>query len=189
MAPGLSVSATNENGEAEITYVNRITRQFVVNDKKSTVRMIPRARRFAGMMGLYEPASRIFFSLGTRWVVADELINFENQKELDRFLYQGSAVFDWVFTDDGLTVGFFSSPDGANVNVDVFQLFVNGIKPTKIEGSRPDQITLYLDGKVIPTSRLVFEGAEKIPFWRVFKDPDADFEVGLTGVHGQVVAE
>jgi hypothetical protein len=61
-------------------------------------------------------------------------------KEIEAKLYEGSAVSDWVYTDDGLVLGFSESPDRHQVNIDVYQFLLNGKKPNGIEGSRTELI-------------------------------------------------
>lgn len=63
-------------------------------------------------------------------------------KDIEKELYQGSAVLDWVYTDDGLVVGFAKISSRRQVNIDVYQFYLNGKKPSKIKGSRPNNIKI-----------------------------------------------
>ena len=75
-----------------------------------------------------------------RIVANDSEIHFDNMDELVKFLYQGSEYYDWTYTDDGLIVGFGHDDTREQVNIDVFQAFVDGKKPDVIDGSRSDNI-------------------------------------------------
>lgn len=63
-------------------------------------------------------------------------------KDLKAKLYEGSAVLDWVYTNDGLVVGFSKSPSRNQVNIYVYQYTINNKKPSSIEGSRPENIII-----------------------------------------------
>jgi hypothetical protein len=39
-------------------------------------------------------------------------------------------------------IGFFKSLDRNQVNIEVYQLYVNGIKPTMLKGSRPENLKI-----------------------------------------------
>jgi hypothetical protein len=103
--------------------------------------MIPRPEPFEGRWGLYEPADTlIFFVPDTRLVVEESVIDFENYDEIYAFLYQGSAVEDWVYTPDGLVVGFGRSPERFQINVDLYQILIHGKRPIALRGARPSNI-------------------------------------------------
>jgi hypothetical protein len=57
-------------------------------------------------------------------------------------LKQGSSVLDRVYTDDGFVVGFARSPERNQVNIEVYQLYLNGKKPSQLDGSQPDKLKI-----------------------------------------------
>lgn len=106
--------------------------------------MIPREERFMGKLGLYEPAGR-FVSLpgDVRLVVQEATRDFDDYRQLYAALYESSAVMDWVYTRDGLVVGFSRTPERGNqVDVDVYQFLVQGQKPSDLKGAREEAIRL-----------------------------------------------
>jgi len=58
---------------------------------------------------------------------------------------------DWVYTADGLVVGFSKTPPPSQrppggppsaVNITLWQLLIHGKKPIALKGARPDHIVL-----------------------------------------------
>jgi len=106
--------------------------------------MIPREERFMGKLGLYEPAGRIVSLPGdVRLVVQEATRDFAGYSQLYAALYEGSAVMDWVYTRDGLVVGFSRTPERGNqINVDLYQFLVQGQKPRDLKGAREEAVRL-----------------------------------------------
>ena len=75
-----------------------------------------------------------------RVVASDSQLHFDSMSDIDKWLYQSSGVLDWVYTDDGLVVGFNKNPSRNQVDIAVYQLYLNGEKPKKLKGSRPENI-------------------------------------------------
>lgn len=106
--------------------------------------MIPREERFMGKLGLYEPAGR-FRSLpgDVRLVVQEATRDFEDYRQLYAALYESNAVMDWVYTRDGLVVGFSRTPERGNqINVDVYQFLVQGQKPSDLKGANENAVRM-----------------------------------------------
>jgi hypothetical protein len=142
LGPGESVTATNKFGTVKVSYVAPTKRRYAWDGKSKVVTMIPRQERFMGRLGLYEPAGRIVELPGdVRLVVQEATLNYENYDQVYADLYQGSAVMDWVYTRDGLVVGFGRAPEQGNqMNVDVYQFLVRGAKPSDLKGAREGAI-------------------------------------------------
>jgi hypothetical protein len=142
MLPGMKIEAKNKNGEFGIEWLGPLKRKYNWNGKTATRTLIPRKERFMGRLGAYDPASASFITVmfRTRIVADDSVLNFSTMKEIEAKLYESSAVYDWVYTDDGLVLGFSESPDRHQVNIDVYQFLLNGKKPNGIKGSRPELI-------------------------------------------------
>ena len=146
MQPDMVIEASNKNGTVIIEYISPLERRYKWGDHNEKRTLIPRKQRFTGRLGAYDPASAYFWEIFAPRIVADDSqLHFENMKDLKTWLFQGSAVSDWVYTDDGLVVGFFESPSRNQVNIDVYQLYINGEKPSKLDGSRPDNIVVKIN--------------------------------------------
>ena len=141
MEPGMHIEATNKNGTVFIEYIDPLKRRFRWDDYDEERTLIPRKKRFMGELGAYDPADAYIWEVFTpRIVVRDSQLHFDSMSDIDKWLYQSSDVLDWVYTDDGFVVGFRKKPSRKQVNIEVFQLYLNGEKPAKLEGSRPENI-------------------------------------------------
>jgi hypothetical protein len=143
MVSGMQIKATNKNGTVIIEYLSPSKRRYIWEGYEEVRVLIPRKRKWLGMLGGYNPATRYFWEFWKpmpRIVANDSEIHFDNMDELVKFLYQGSEYYDWTYTDDGLIVGFGHDDTREQVNIDVFQAFVDGKKPDVIDGSRSDNI-------------------------------------------------
>ena len=142
MDPGIIIEATNKNGTVIIEYLSPLERRYRWGryDEKRT--LIPRKKRFRGRLGAYDPATTFLISYGPRILANDSQRHFQNMEEVKAKLYESSAVMDWVYTNNGLVVGFSKDPTSKAVNIDVYQYYINGKKPTKLEGSRPEKIKI-----------------------------------------------
>ena len=50
---------------------------------------------------------------------------------------------DWVYTNDGLVIGFGRTPVRKQINIDLFQFLLLRQKQGAIAGARPDNIRLF----------------------------------------------
>jgi hypothetical protein len=150
LQPGMTVMAENKNGIVKISYVSVLKRKFTWNGKSQVVRMIPRSERWQGMLGLYNPASTWFMSCRKRLVVQEAQLLFNTQEEIKAFLKEGSSYMDWVYTRDGLVVGFGETPARNQVNIDLWQIYLTDRKPNDLSGARPDNIRIICNGNGQP---------------------------------------
>jgi hypothetical protein len=104
--------------------------------------MIPRDEPFMGRVGIYNPAESWGINLDTRVVYDESIIDFPDYDHIYSFLLQSSDVMDWVYTEDGLVVGFGRAPQRQQINVYIYQLLLNGKKPQNLKGARPNFIWL-----------------------------------------------
>lgn len=139
---GMTITATNKNGTVNIKWLSPLKRQFSWGNNKAVRTLWPRKERFMGKLGAYDPAPQSTFNFwsGVRIVSDDSRIDFSSREELDAFLYQGSAVLDWVFNNEGWVVGFAKAPSRNQINIDLYRITINGKSPGWIKGSRPNQI-------------------------------------------------
>ena len=143
MQPGMVIEATNKNGTVYIEYLSPLERRYKWNGHDEKRLLIPREESWLGRQGAYDPATAYFWEIfSTRIVAEDSQVDFETMEDVEKWLYQGSAVMDWVYTDDGLVIGFAKTSSRNQVNIEVYQFYINGKKPSVLKGSRPENINV-----------------------------------------------
>jgi len=159
MEPGMIIEATNKYGTVIIEYLSPLERRYKWGRYDEVRTLIPRKERWLGKLGAYDPADAFVWERGPRIVANDSQRHFQSMEEVEAQLYESSAVMDWVYTDDGLVIGFSKTPSRKQVSIDVYQYYINGKKPTKLEGSRPKNIKIIKR----PNKSSNLTGAENAP--------------------------
>lgn len=147
MQPGMRIAATNKNGTIIIEAISPLKRRFQWENFDETRILIPRKERWMGRLGAYDPASRFFWEFWKplpRIVANDSQLHFQSMQEIEAFLRQGRNFFDWVYTDSGLVVGFGLDDSRSQVNISVYQIYLDGEYPKSIKGSRPEKIQITM---------------------------------------------
>ena len=143
LSEGQTVEATNKSGKIRISYVSPTKRRYEWDDEQRTLSLKVRLEPFQGKLGIYDPADTwIPFSTGTRLVIEEAVRKCENEEQIKAALAEGAGYMDWVYTNDGLAVGFGRTPTRRQINVDLWQFLVQGKKPSNLVGARPDRIVL-----------------------------------------------
>lgn len=143
LKPGETVEATNNNGKVRISYVTAEKRRYEWDGRSRVITMISREEPFDKKLGLYEPADSWGFEFWQeRLVVQESVISFENLDQVYAFLRQSKDYMKWVYTDDGLVIGFGRTPARKQINIDLWQLLVREQKPEGLVGARPEDIVM-----------------------------------------------
>jgi hypothetical protein len=141
LSEGQSIEAMNKNGKIRISYVGPLKRRYEWDNSQRTVTLRPRQERFDGKLGLYEPADAWIFLPGKTRLVLDEAVrNFDTEEQIKAALKESSAYMDWIYTPDGLVVGFARTLSRKQINIDLFQFLVHGQRPSGLIGAKPEQI-------------------------------------------------
>jgi hypothetical protein len=141
--PDQTVYAATNSGKVEISYESPRERRFKWDNEDRIVRMIARAEPFEGRTGLYDPAASYeLVPSETRLVVQESVLNFANYEAVYKFLKESTSEEDFVYSDDGLAVGFRRAPRRFQVGIDLWQIFVQGKKPAHLVGAHSEAIRL-----------------------------------------------
>lgn len=149
LAPNMSIAFFNKFGRGSIVYVAPLKRRYVIEGTvDKTVTMIPRAERFLGELGIYNPAERSIFSLdrSLRIVTREAELHFVSVTEAQRQLREGSEVFDWVYNSQGYVVGYGTDPKRSQINVTLYRFFIGG-KPARNMAGFDDTKVIVKEGK------------------------------------------
>jgi len=143
LSPGQSIEASNKNGKVRISYVTSVKRKYEWDGRAKIIKMIPRKEPFSGRLGLYQPASSWGLNpFEIRLVAQEAAINFDNEDQIYAFLRQSSDYMDWVYTNNGLVVGFGRTPSRKQINIDLWQILLHGQKPNGLIGAKPEHIVV-----------------------------------------------
>jgi hypothetical protein len=164
MVEGMSISFTNAHGSMTVTAGKGFERRYIWAGDTRTVIMWPRKKRWYGSLGMYNPGSYIKGEVEQwkehdgikRYVVEEGQRHFTNATEAAAWTRRGSGApdnLDYIYNDTGLVVGMDKQPRlleerkktdfPGTLEVDVWQIYINGKKPEKLEGSKNACITVY----------------------------------------------
>ena len=164
MVEGMTISFTNSHGSMTVTADKGYERRYTWARDTRTVTMYPRKKRWYGSLGMYNPGAYISGNLEQwkehdgikRFVVEEGQRHFTNTAEAIEWTRHGSGNpdnLDYIYNDTGLVVGMDKQPRlleerkktdfPGTLEVDVWQIYINGKKPQKLDGSKNQDITVY----------------------------------------------
>jgi hypothetical protein len=150
LEPESSVTATTDVGVITITSGKGLRRSFTWEGATRTVVMYPRYERWYGSLGLYYPGpgSHWFRHNGiTRGVIEEGQQHFAAVDDAAAWLRKRSEFFPLAFSNDGLVVGWTKTPARQQLSVDIWQVCVQGQKPTNLIGASQDRIQISKPSK------------------------------------------
>lgn len=159
MSPGMKITAETPKGKITITAGKGLKRSYTWEGATRSVEMWPRAKRWYGSLGLYYPGPGEHWKEHkgiTRAVVAEGQQHFKSVEEFRKWLADRNWI-PLVYSDDGLVVGWKAADN--TLHVEVWQIYINGMKPVKLDGSQNDKVQTG-DGKA-PAART--ESSTKLP--------------------------
>ena len=137
LLPGQTVTATTPAGTIQVRADDWLKRSYTWEGATRSVIMWPRAERWYGSLGIYYPGP------GRHWAEHNGItrgVVEEGQQHFDSV----EAAVDWIrkrqwmphaYRNDGLVVGWTKIPAREQLNVDVWQIMINGKKPTSLPGA------------------------------------------------------
>jgi hypothetical protein len=165
MVEGMSISFTNSNGAMTVTAGKEFERRYTWAGDTRTVIMDPREERWFGSLGMYNGGAYIKGKLEQwkehdgikRYVVEEAQRHFTNTTDAVKWIRKSSGHLDYIYNDTGLVVGMDKQPRSleerkktdfpGTLEVDVWQIYINGTKPQKLEGANNTSITVYYPPK------------------------------------------
>lgn len=150
MTPGMTISATNLNGTIGIKAGEGLERSYFWDNKQITVKMLPRNERWLGSLGAYSPGGGI----DVHAVVEEGQQHFCCEKEALEWLSWRNEVLDWIYTHEGLVIGYRSAKNPIEnrffLHVYVWQFFINGQMPKNLPGAKTNRIAVSYGENVFP---------------------------------------
>ena len=160
MTPGMKITATTSAGIITITAREDFVRSYTWEGATRSVEMEPREERWYGSLGLYYAGPGDHWDVHngiTRGVLEEGQQHFKTLQEAIHWLHS-NVDKSCVFKDDGLVVGWSKNPGRKQLNVDVWQLYVQGKRPTRLPGSQNARIRItYVQTEISPLVRAVLK--------------------------------
>lgn len=161
MVEGMWIEFNNAHGSMKITGGKGFERSYTWAGETRTLDMWPRKKRWYGSLGMYNPGAFIEGELeqwkehdGIRRCVAEEgQRHFTNTMEAVEWVKASGRDLDYVYNDSGLVVGMDKQPSSleerqkgdfpGTLLVDVWQVYINGRKPLRLEGAKNSAIRVF----------------------------------------------
>jgi hypothetical protein len=145
MTNGMSITAKTPEGTIVITAGPGFERSYTWDGETRSVKLWPRLERWNGSLGAYYPGPGEHWRNNhgiTRGVLEEGQQHFETVEEAIKWIKGLSYHSDCAYRDDGLMVWWRRTPAARTLNLEVWQLYVAGQKPIKMEGSENNKITV-----------------------------------------------
>lgn len=144
MSPGMRIKATTPVGAIVVTAVDELTRSYTWEGATRSVEMVPRAERWYGSLGLYFPGPGDHWKEHkgiTRGVTEEGQQHFKSADEALKWIRKRTYM-RYVYRDDGLVVGWSKTLPRKQLNVEVWQILVDGKKPARLWGSENEKVVV-----------------------------------------------
>jgi hypothetical protein len=144
MAAGSSISVTTSDGSLSVTAGRGLKRCYTWEGATRCVEMEPRDERWYGSYGLYFPGPGDHWAEHngiTRAVTEEGQQHFKSVPEALKWLHEFRNV-SLVYRHDGLAVGWGKVLPRKQLNVEVWQVFIDGKKPDVLPGAQDSLITV-----------------------------------------------
>src|SRR4051812_45046493 len=145
MSPETKIVATTPNGTMQIAAGKGLKRSFTWEGATRTVEMWPRGERWLGSLGLAFPGPGDHWQNHngiTRGVIEEGQQHFKTTNDALQWIRQYQQYMPFVYRNDGLMVGWDKTLPRRQLNVNVWQIMIDGKKPTSLPGSEDDKIVV-----------------------------------------------
>jgi hypothetical protein len=150
MTKGMSITVTNKTGVMTITAGNNYERYYNWEGATRSQVLIPRTERWAGRFGIGTSGAIENHNTITRANLEEEQLHFKSLDDALLFLNHRSRMDgNTIYNDEGLMITWKKAihPDlnrksGNVLIVTVYQVYINGDKPSKLPGSQNKKIVI-----------------------------------------------
>lgn len=146
MLPGMQITARTKVCTMRISAGEGLIRSYFWDGDTRSVSMWPRGERWFGSLGIYFPGHGRHWKLHSgmnRGILEEGQLHFESESEAIEWLknrYRQETLYSYVYNDSGLVVMCGLHQNTATLHVDVWQIYIDGRKPIKLEGSQSSRI-------------------------------------------------
>ena len=155
MTPGMEIAAHTSLGLVNVLSQGDFKRVYTWDGNCTReVTLYPRQERWHGSYGAYHAGGSYEYLWGlisswtwkdcngiARPVVEEAQMHFRSEEDALRWI-KGQNWIDPVYTSDGLVIGWRKVPQRKQLNVDVWQVLINGKKPTNLPDADDSKISV-----------------------------------------------
>ena len=150
MPPSSTIQAATKTGTVIIESGEGLKRCYSWEGATRCVSMWPREERWYGSLGMYYPGPGAHWRRHngiTRGLLEEGQQHFKTIEEAMNWLNRQSQFIssDFVYNDTGLVVNYSKFIETESINVDVWQIYINGEKPKTLKGSNNSEILTSWD--------------------------------------------
>lgn len=150
MTPGMRIVAKTSEGEIVIDAGRGYARSYTWDGATRSVELIPRKARWYGGLGIYYPGPGQHWKPNkgiTRGVLEEGILWFKDLNGFWAWIREARTQRDYIYSKDGLVVGWRKVLERKQLNVDVWQIMIAGQKPEDLPDNNDTQI------EVTPSAR------------------------------------
>jgi uncharacterized protein len=158
MSPGMKITATTPAGAIAITAVDELTRSYTWEGATRAIEMCPRTDRWYGSLGIFNPGAgehwRDHHGI-TRCVTEEGQQHFKTVEDALKWIKRREWM-SFVYGADGLMVGWNKNLPRKQLDVEVWQILIDGKKPKELPGSQDDRIVVEtVETETVPLVKAV----------------------------------
>jgi hypothetical protein len=135
LAPGDTLTLRNGSGEIRVRATSALGREFTWEGATRSLTLWRREAPWHGAKSLYFPGPGDHWRLHngiSRAVVEEGRIDFETSDAMNQWI--ADRLLDFRSGGDGLIAGWGINPSRRQLNVEIWQVTVNGQAPAKLSG-------------------------------------------------------
>jgi hypothetical protein len=150
MTPGMQITARTAKGEITIRAGEKYERFYTWDSATRSAKLEPRWERWYGSLGIVNrepvPWRRWKSNKGiTRGVLEEGVLWFKTVDGALAWVKRAQSTGeDYVYTRNGLVIGWVKILPRKQLNVDVWQFMIDGKKPESLPGSRDDLVSVTM---------------------------------------------
>jgi hypothetical protein len=138
MSEGDTILATTDAGKIEVLAGAGLKRSYTWEGATRTAKLLPREERWDGSFGAYFPGPGEHWKNHngiTRGVLQEGQQHFKDKKSALDWLATRQKWYPTVFTNSGLAVSFGKVAERRQINVEVWQIMIEGKPPKGLRGA------------------------------------------------------
>jgi hypothetical protein len=153
MVPDMVIQAVNASGTIIIEAGKGLERTYKWNSGSKKIILKPRDARWYGSLGAYSPGG----DNNVHAVIEEGQQHFYSEKEAVEWLTWQNPTMHYVYTKEGLVVGWYITRDSSSsmmaLGVQVWQLYIQGKKPSNLPGASEHPPRISFRNGAIPQER------------------------------------